>query len=81
MCLAQVNIEYTYGQLCIYTQGRPGEIHTPAHWNLINQSMTTPSSVLWPNSTLPPPSLHFSFQQGKFECAFEKCSYFIFLSV
>jgi len=28
----------------MYTQGSPAEIQTPAHCNLINQSMTTPLS-------------------------------------
>jgi len=58
---AQVGIEYTYGQLRMYIQESPAQIHTPLYWNLNARSMTAPTPVLSPSSTLPPPSSHSVF--------------------
>jgi hypothetical protein len=38
----QVGIEYTYGQTHMNIKGRPVEMQTPTHWNLIGHSMTAP---------------------------------------
>jgi len=35
---AHVGITYTYGQLYMYRQGSPSEIHIPNQWNMIRHS-------------------------------------------
>jgi hypothetical protein len=42
-------------------QESPVEIQIPAHWNLIGRSVTAPTAVLSPSSTLPPPSSHCAY--------------------
>ena len=51
----------TRGQLYLYIQGSPVEIHILAHWNLIVRSMTALPPVLSPNSILRLPSSHCAF--------------------
>jgi hypothetical protein len=53
---AQVGIEYACVQLCMYIQGRPGEIQTLTHRNLIGRTTTALPFVLSPSSMLRPPS-------------------------
>jgi hypothetical protein len=52
--LAQVKIQYTYGQPYMCIQGRTGEIQTPTHGNPINHSITAPPPLLSHSSILPP---------------------------
>ena len=49
----QLGTEYTYGQTYMHMQGRPVEIHTPTHLNLIGRSKIAPLPVLSPSSILP----------------------------
>jgi hypothetical protein len=56
---AQVGIQYTYGQLCIYIKRKSSWNSTC--WNQLDRSMITPPSVLSSNSTFPPPSSQCAF--------------------
>jgi hypothetical protein len=40
----------------VYVEGKPVEIHTPQHTNIVGLGVTAPSPVLSPSSILPPPS-------------------------
>ena len=74
---AQVTIEYTYDQLCMYIKGSPTEIQTPTHWKLIGRTINDPPPVLSPSSILPPLSPHRDFilwRQNKARVS--KCYYF-----
>ena len=44
--------EYTRGHFHMYIQGSPAEINSPAHWNLINPSMTDQLPLLSLSSIL-----------------------------
>ena len=55
---AQVGTEYTYGQICIYTQGIQTEIQNQTHWTLNGRSMMGRLPLSSPSSILPPPSSH-----------------------
>ena len=53
---AQVGIVYACVQSCMYVEGKPVEIHTPQHTNIVGLGVTAPSPALSPSSILPPPS-------------------------
>jgi hypothetical protein len=62
---AQIGIEYTCGQLCMYMQRIPVEIQTATHWHIIiissSSSTTAPQGVLSPSIILPLFSSHCVF--------------------
>jgi hypothetical protein len=49
----------------VYVQGRPPEIKTPAHRNMIGNRTTTPPLVSSSNSILPPPPSHCAFIRAR----------------
>jgi hypothetical protein len=75
----QVKTEYTH-KLYMFIQGTMVEIQTPAHWNLIGQSMTAPQPVYFT-------VVFFHHLQltglllpwGKIWHKFKRCYYFSFL--
>jgi len=63
--LAEVGIEYAYGQLCTYIQSSLAGILHPIRRNLIGRSKTAPPSVLLSSSILSPSSSDFYFHALK----------------
>ena len=63
--LVQVLMEYTYDQLCRHIEGSSVLIQTPTHWNLIGHSTTVIQPVLSPNSIIPAPLSHWTFNSTR----------------
>jgi len=59
-----------YNQLYVHIEGSPIEFQIPARWHLISSRMTTPPSVLSPNSITLPLLIALSFPERKIQCVF-----------